>query len=552
VKPTLIQRIGGRRAISLTAWAWMAPVSILGFFFTVDLEAIGASSTEILTAAAFSHLVAGAVMLLARATYLRPAEPTTARFWLAISTYPLVGIAGGIAYAYQLSMLGAIEQDEFVERVVTRTWITLVWNIIATLVLDENDRYQKIARELSAELQTQEELVISRAEMVQQVRANMVDSVKETLNSALREVAPSDLNRLADEIITPMRKQLSQPSGFHLERKQPTFARPSLKPLLARALLGAGNPWIIGFGAVAGVLANSVRQRGSIGLLTTFIVAVMLAGLVFALKSLAEAPRWLKVVTVATGSVLVLLVAFGLDSLVQAGSLVLVSAAFGSLLVAFFLTMFFALQLMRTEQISQLVEAQAANHWSQEKLRQQLWAESRRLAKFIHAEIQGRIRAAAISESSLSTEHLTALRERCLSLLDDSLGHTDFDEFVKQTNAFWGEVVEIEWQIATDARAALGQDSFSELAVIEALRDALVNAVRHGRASKVMATISLVASEGGPELRVSLWNNGRELEADSSDGFGGEVFSEVTSRWTLENRKDGVEFLAFVPTVFSA
>lgn len=549
MKPTLVQRIGGRRAISLATWAWMAPVSVIGFSLTVNLGGQDVALVDVLWAAAVSHLVAGLAMLIVRYTYLKPAEPTVKRFWLTLLSYPIFGAAGGASYVWQLYSLGLVEQAESVERIATRAWITLVWNIITTLLLDENDRYRLISQELSTELQAQDELVEAKANLVNQVRADMVDSVRTTLDSALRNVDPKGLNRVATEIIEPLYKRLSQESTFHLSRSKAETKKPSLVPLISRAFTGIGNPVVIGVGAVAGSLANSIRQRGTFGLVATIVVALLIMATVLLLKALAQKSKFIQVAGALVGLLVILTAAFSLDLAFGELSYLLVSAAAGNVLVAIFLILFFSLQSLRGEQISQLNEARALNRWSEEKLRQQLWAESRRLAKFIHAEIQGRIRAAASSGETLSTERLQALRETCTELLNEALGKTSFGDFVEQTNNFWGEVVEIRWEITPESKQALEGDSFSELAVIETLRDALVNAVRHGRASVVVVKISLVQSEGGPEARISLWNNGRKLRPDSRDGFGGEVFSEVTSRWTLENRAEGVEFLAFVPVV---
>lgn len=552
MKPTLVQRIGGRRSVSLATWAWMAPVSVLGFSLTVNLVGRESSLLDVMRAAGISHLVAGLAMLIVRYTYLRPAEPTVKRFWLTILSYPIFGAAGGASYVWQLYSLGLVEQAESVERIATRAWITLVWNVITTLLLDENDRYLKISQELAAELKAQDELVNAKANLVNQVRADMVDSVRATLDSALRNVDPKGLNRVATEIVGPLYQRLSKESTFHLSRSKAQAKKPSLVPLISRAFTGIGNPVVIGIGAVAGSLANSIRQRGTFGLVATIVVALLIMAAVLLLKALAQKGKFIQIAAAVVVILVILTAAFSLDLAYGEPSYLLVSAAAGNVLVAIFLILFFSLQSLRSEQISQLNEARALNKWSEEKLRQQLWAESRRLAKFIHAEIQGRIRAAASSGETLSTEKLRALRETCTELLNEALGKTSFGDFVEQTNNFWGEIVEIQWEIAQEAKQALVGDSFSELAVIEALRDALVNAVRHGKASKVVARVSLVQAGGGPEVRISLWNNGRKLRPDSRDGFGGEVFSEVTSRWTLENRNEGVEFLAYVPVAVTS
>jgi glucose-6-phosphate-specific signal transduction histidine kinase len=108
-------------------------------------------------------------------------------------------------------------------------------------------------------------------------------------------------------------------------------------------------------------------------------------------------------------------------------------------------------------------------------------------------------------------------------------------------------VLSLELEAEAGIMELLDQDPFANLAGIEAVREGLCNAVRHGEAKQASLLMTVEDFNEGRRLKIALTNDGHSLHPDDKPGFGSTILDEVTSSWQLSNGPSGVQLVAEVP-----
>jgi len=176
-----------------------------------------------------------------------------------------------------------------------------------------------------------------------------------------------------------------------------------------------------------------------------------------------------------------------------------------------------------------------------------MWVERTRLMRYVHGNIQSKIRAAASRSGDLTPNQLESLKEECLSMLDLEASPVSFEEFISQTQRVWDGIMTIESHVQPEVLKLLEQDPFANAAVIETVREGALNAVRHGHAKHARLLVEIEENSQGRILRLHLENDGDLISPDSDSGFGTTVLDDSTSSWTLENLPNGVVLKAEIP-----
>ena len=81
--------------------------------------------------------------------------------------------------------------------------------------------------------------------------------------------------------------------------------------------------------------------------------------------------------------------------------------------------------------------------------------------------------------------------------------------------------------------------------IIEVVREAVSNAIRHGDATKINIEISYVESQA--DVHITVANNGRLLPTESTTGIGAKLLTDMTLEWSRENQVEGVVLRAIAP-----
>lgn len=539
----MLQRIGGPSAVSLWAWLTLGPIAILGALFSFGPQATREHFWVLLAAAALSYLTSGPVFLVAHLTYLSPSKKRPARPLAALITFAVAGLTVGVTLS---ALVDSFDIGLETASGLGRAWLQLFWSSLIALVIDSRRRHRELSAELQDSLQQTAQLAKNQADVLANLRGSLITKLKTTLLSALQQTDAKGLNRLADEVIRPLRVELDR----DLVPASPAAMQPSQikwRPLLAISLRKPLNPWLTGLVAALSGLVASFSFFG-FATIANFLGVWLFVALNLLLLRLfgLQNPLWSFPVLFA-GSLFG--AGFGeyLQQFAPVGASSLGNLNLGSWLIALFIGLQLSLESERKAKLMEMGAALERLRWQREKLDQVVWVETRRLSKFVHSEIQGRIRAAAIRSANLSANQLDQLRSECMAALERAREPVGFKEFLHQSQRLWEGILVISSDIQDPIIELLEQDAFAKAAAIEVIREGLCNAVRHGKAGSAVLTLRAPLIEGDGFLSVSIVNDGEPLEANTSVGFGSEVLDEASSQWTLANTASGVELVARIP-----
>ena len=107
----------------------------------------------------------------------------------------------------------------------------------------------------------------------------------------------------------------------------------------------------------------------------------------------------------------------------------------------------------------------------------------------------------------------------------------------------WEGVCTIATTMDTEAAATLDNDELCRSCLRDVLTDAISNAVRHGDASIIAISISLV----GDEVLVRVGDNGATPGYAAIPGLGTRLLEECSTRWSSEATNDGYLLTASLP-----
>jgi signal transduction histidine kinase len=198
--------------------------------------------------------------------------------------------------------------------------------------------------------------------------------------------------------------------------------------------------------------------------------------------------------------------------------------------------------------LGKLSEVAKSLEWQSASLLQRDGVQRRRIARFVHSDLQSRLRVFAlrleISGSSPTDQELEAIKAECEDLLGTDLQHSDFGKFTEDIRELWLGVLEIEFQVTSAVLNQLKPDPFCSAAAIEVVREALSNAVRHGKASNAVVTLGTQARhDASLELQILVRDNGT-LDNIQTYGYGLSTIEELSKDHALTNESGATELKA--------
>lgn len=147
------------------------------------------------------------------------------------------------------------------------------------------------------------------------------------------------------------------------------------------------------------------------------------------------------------------------------------------------------------------------------------------------------------SEGAIIRQHI----EGALALLDE-LPPTNYsiDDAIYKLSALWAGVVEISCDCDKVTTDTLRELQTTSSIVIELIREAVSNAIRHGDATRI--TISVALRGPDSDIHISVTNNGAPLPDTTTSGIGSRLLQDMTLSWSRQNRAGSVVLSAVVPT----
>lgn len=513
-------RMGGPNAITWQAWLILSPISI--FFTWVVLPEGYAPTANILNGflvGLITHLVTGLVLLVAKYTVLQGSN-IRPRPVLTLMAFALAGTARGWSAAYFLEALGVTEKADYGQRMVAGSILVLIWFAVAAVLVDGEKKYRSTYSDLVEKLQRQISLRTEQKEVLENNQQRLLREIRQTLEDALRSgKSTTDINNSVDQLIRPLAHRMSITSRFALTSAQPPKRRVQLGPVIRTAFSKTPyNPLWTSLMAVLATLYSRLWQFGLVALIDSLftlfsIWAIFTLANRFKLYGIWVIPVWFFTGLLAASGTAILSGRFSLEGLPNTLYLsinVVIPAAIIAAIGAFDRNSEYNLTLLR--EVTDQVE------WEASSLEQRAWVEQQRLARFVHSELQSRLRAFALklelAGRAPSDEEIESLRQECERAFPLQSEQKKFQDFLANAQELWEGAVQIEADVSEEALMALAADSYASAATEEICREAIVNAVKHGKAKIIELTLQVIDSTASQlTLNLKIVDDGFGIES---------------------------------------
>jgi signal transduction histidine kinase len=174
------------------------------------------------------------------------------------------------------------------------------------------------------------------------------------------------------------------------------------------------------------------------------------------------------------------------------------------------------------------------------QLRQEVWLNRRRIASILHGSVQAALYASAIklakveSPTRVEIESVQQDIAAAISKLESGEAGETFVDVLQQIQDVWEGAVEVELpEITPQILQQLESNQVASACAAEVVREAVSNAVKHGKAEHVVIALE----QTNPHLLgITVTNDGQPLPAEIEAGYGSTILDEVAFSWQLENR----------------
>ena len=533
-------RFGSLRALGSTTFLLTIPI---GMIATLLATRNPFESTKVFTEwigiGVLSQLAMGAVMLVGYRV-CRMFTGSTRRIAV-ICSVSLAGAVRGATVALLADQAGLVTTANVPVRTLSSAGIFGLWLVAIGATLQANDDYKARLRELLRKLIATEVVTSSRASAQRDAQVASMDAridahvraIRSALDASAEVGNPAASARILragiDERIRPLSHELWQASRL------PTRSVRSLRQFLARA---ARTPppllWVAATLAIVFVVNSLIWNELILGLVVgvtyanTF-VAILLVGY-FGRVTVTPQRNFATLAGLLVLPALAVWIAASLMAWPSPDASLAVMAIGGVVAVAFAVMGRTAvddrertLDALRTSITPSFLESEMAEA-DQRKL-------SERTATHLHNTVQARLTAAA-----LHLEHAAAIR-------DDALAHTSVEqarsalanvrlpgERVQNPRERLEEIVTAWTGIATmevHTPESMGDIARWHIAV-DAIEEAVANAIRHGHAT----TITIRITEEEDALGITVHDDSRSEGSAASRGLGDVWFDAISEgRW---------------------
>jgi signal transduction histidine kinase len=165
------------------------------------------------------------------------------------------------------------------------------------------------------------------------------------------------------------------------------------------------------------------------------------------------------------------------------------------------------------------------------------WAMRQQLSRALHGPIQGvmymsmvKLAEPTVHRGRIS-EVAADIRQAWLQVSSVALERFDFFAAIASYIELWEGVLTIILSHDSPSRDILGRGDLVAESVFELIREAINNAVKHGRPRTIEIVLGVV-SNGFLGLRVA--NDGYRWTWRRKPGFGSAIFTELTDTWSLK------------------
>ena len=561
--------LGGKHALNWrTHVVFALPVSITGLLN--DFGRLGGDPISWLLVVVAGFAITVFAIELLEQFYTRVfGRPNS---WINLLILGIAGLIRGLTVFNVGTLLGVMPASEIWFRLFAAPLyvvaIYMVFNTLVVAYLTQKEVDLELRREQYSLNQSRLEFAqeIDRLRLAQ--RSRISEMVTPSLWEISKHLSDARLSKDASAIVRALRglnEDVVRPLSHELAKRfdPPTLtaAAPFLTKLGRLTLpkrSTLGQTLAVGWTALTSFVLGFSMLSASTNPLQGFTTALVLTswfGLVtYGVKALTanlEHPTWLGfLASIPTGAI-VGLTAWPFtfwDTLT-------LPAAFMVQSTLFFSIAYPSIYLMAVAQNqSEISQAQLRNIVEElrllnSQLRQQVWLDQKMLATELHGSVQATLHATALQLSKIEQPSIADL-EKVRDAVDKAiarLGQTaylegeNFSQVIADIAEVWADTCRIEYHIQPAAQQALdGQQSLAR-STVEVLREAITNAIKHGKAKNIKVTIT----QSGQLLDLIVDNDGEEVIA-GEQGLGTSVIAELTHSHRLYRTGDGVRFTAAI------
>ena len=213
----------------------------------------------------------------------------------------------------------------------------------------------------------------------------------------------------------------------------------------------------------------------------------------------------------------------------------------------------FVTALSATQKVAEreLAENNAALQAEWEIYQRDFWVANKRWSYVLHGEVQAALTTAIARLTirpiitPLDVAEVREDMERITQSLSKPLNaEIDLKSAMDDLLEVWQGVVEIAYTGSKEAVDLLDKDDFAKQSISEICKEAVGNAYRHGKATKVQIDLQIVAKRF--ELTIS--NDGIAPVEKRTKGIGSKMLDDLAPRWSLTNTGGITMLKARVPS----
>lgn len=433
---------------------------------------------------------------------------TVQRSRLSLIVFALIGPVE-LAGARSLGLLaGEGAFDLSIAKLVTSSIAGVAWGFGVGALVDALQRDRRTRGQLLRSLAWERTLVLQAAGVVDDYRKRVINEtqavVAEQLHKAMvyaadPPIAANRLHELVDEVVRPL--------SHELRRTEPD----------ERALVEA---------------VEEVSAPGR----TPFREYLRL--------SINPTPRMLPM---ACALVLASLLMFLTDGLNGSAMRAVSSVALVALAISYALATDALESVVRRDERS-LTTAIDESEWATARLRQLAWSERERIGRAIHGDVQARIVATALQvqlgDPANVPQALQTLEAQLQERFTSQWAEDSWQRALQRVVDVWQHSVTLSVEFPDAVRSALDADAVAGHAVVEVVREAITNSVRHGNAD----VVRVAARRLGDVIELTVTDNGAQTKQAGAGGMGSRMMTAACLRWSLQSQADGHTLTARITT----
>ena len=481
--------------------------------------------------------------------------------------YLVLGFIRGLTVYATTQELGLADPRDLWYRLTVAPYFAVVWFSVAMILVGSTREYIDARDALAVERAALESATRGASLQLDSRRAELQARVLGVVSPALADLKRRSKNlteqsqiaqlvasvqNMADNIVRPLSHRIStEQVDIELDHSVgKSSSRESRLPETIAVNLYPGWGAAIAVATLAGPV---VRNHGLLFFLQAApVVAIVVFGVLAAVQSI-RGWRKLKLAYVGalyysayvTPALLSLILTNGTPIEIYGDEPAMLMA-----LMIFVGTVMLGVNLTTAFQRHSLQRLRDTNHTLnllEQRLNQQAWVERRRVATVLHGSVQGALYAAAMQLSNTTVEDaataktaLERVEAALASVSEEASPKVDLLAELKNHKELWADSVDISLNVSAEVAKAAEANEASAEAMVEVLREAMNNGVKHGEAKHIRVQLTL--QEPGL-VQVLVTNDGNKVRP-SEPHMGSELFDELTHRWSVRDVPNGVQFWA--------